>query len=83
MTEDEYKHLEPWQIEELAMVERTLARKLTSEDRRKITWTSFGLGERIGFKLRPTLWLQDDLGEEYGRRCDEREKQRERGDEER
>jgi hypothetical protein len=81
MTEDEYAHLEPWQLEELAMVERVLGRPLTSEDRRKITWTSFGLGERIGIRLRPTLWVQDDLGEEFGRRSDEREK-REGGEKE-
>ena len=79
MTEEEYVHLEPWQLEELAMVERVLGRRLTPEDRRKITWTSFGLGERIrGIKVRPQLWVQDDLGEEFGRRCDE--KRRERGE---
>ena len=71
MTDDEYAHLEPWQLEELAHVERVLGRCLTPEDRRKITWTYFGLGEEWnGIKLRPTLWVHDDLGEEYGRRCE-------------
>ena len=77
MTQDEFKYLQPWQLEELADTERVLGRTLTAEDMEKIAWTSFGLGELAGIKVRPTVWLQDELGEEYARRCELLRAQRE------
>ena len=80
MTEAEFRAQEEWQKREIADVERILGRKLSPEDLRKAEWMPSVFAERIGIPLRPTLWLKDELGKEFKRKCEDRDARRLRPD---